>query len=588
MDSPHSDEPNAVPEADDADGAAETTGQADAAPESAEPSVSRHGPVMHWSAVVAHEVLRWVLRIALPLVFANAIVRAFPYKATVEGIPFRVQATPFTRLGFSADTTLGSWEFPHVDGLPIGVHLSPEDVDILRLTKDAHPNTQEFVDQLKAGFAAQVPQIIAWLVGSAVIGIALGLIASAALNMAGRYLRGLPRHRHELRLRLRQLLAAAVVAVLVGGYGVLSFDRDWIKQSRLTGTLAAVQLFPSQLEQFYSRQNKAYDALGAVVGIQAALQARIDQQKTPDTAFNIMYISDMHLAAEYPLVAQYVSNFDVKLIVSTGDESEFGTANELTPSYLAPIRQITAHTPMLWLAGNHDSPATEKTMASIPGVTVLGSKTATGDGQYKVTGTRVHAFGLTIGGIPDPRVYGAAGAYGSGEDKVTNPLEQAAMDQALQNIEPKSYYDIFATHEPSAGDEIVSKLSGRVRQINTGHTHAQNASRDIQKDKVINLVEGSTGAGGLDNINRPGVKTPIEFSIESVATNCQFTKLLRFQLADPSLPTDASAAAVGDNVTVSTVYLTAQKIADGRTCDLAQGVTAPKPLDEPQDSSEGG
>ena len=540
----------------------------------------------HWAALVGQFVLRWVLRIALPLVFANAIMRAFPYKATVAGIPFRVQATPFTRVGFSADTTLGSWEFPHVDGLPIGVHVSPEDVDILRLTKDAHPNTAEFVEQLKSGFADQVPQLLAWLIGSAVIGILLGLLASAALNMAGRYLRGLPRHRHELRLRVRQLLGAAVVAVLVAGYGVLSFDRDWTKQSRLTGTLAAVQLFPSQLEQFYNRQNKAYSALGAVVGIQAALQARIDQQKTPDTAFNIMFISDMHLAAEYPLVEQYVANFDVKLIVNTGDESEFGTASELTPSYLASLRRITAHVPMLWLAGNHDSPDIARIMGSIPGVTVLGKKVQLPNGDYRVTGSRVHAYGLTIGGIPDPRVYGASGAYGSGEDKVTNPLEQAAMDQALQGIEPASYFDIFATHEPSAGADIAAKLPDRIRQLNTGHTHAQNATRDIQKDKIINLVEGSTGAGGLDNINRPGIKTPIEFSIESVATTCQFTKLLRFQLADPSLPTDASAAAVGDNVTVSTVYLSPQKIGDNRTCNLAQGVTATKPLNQPVDANE--
>jgi hypothetical protein len=542
----------------------------------------------HAGRLAMQWLVRWVLRISLPLICANALLRAFPYKATIAGIPFRVQATLFTRTGFSADTTLGSWEFPHVDGLPVGVHVSPVDVDILRLSKVANPDTTAFVDQLKHGFADQVGFIMLWLVGLAVIGVALGLAMAAALNMAGRYLRGLPRHHREARLRVRQLLAAVTVCAVVAGYGLLTFERDWTKQSRLTGTLGAVQLFPSQLEQFYSRQSKAYDVLGAVVGIQAALQARIDQQKTPDTAFNIMYISDMHLAAEYPLVEQYVSNFDVKLIVNTGDESEFGTAAELTTSYLSALRRITVKTPMIWLAGNHDSPDTERVMRTIKGVTVLGSKTRQAEGGYRVTGSRVRAFGLEVGGIPDPRVYGSEGAYGSGEDKVTNPLEKAAMDSALENIEPDTYFDIFATHEPSAADEVIAKLPDRVRQANSGHTHAQNATGDIQKNKVINLVEGSTGAGGLDNINRPGTSTPIEFSIESVARDCQFTKLLRFQLADPSLPTDATAVSVGDNVTVATVYLAPQKIAANRTCDVSEGVSGVKSLDTPVDKSDGG
>ena len=61
---------------------------------------------------------------------------------------------------------------------------------------------------------------------------------------------------------------------------------------------------------------------------------------------------------------------------------------------------------------------------------------------------------------------------------MTNPLEKAAMDAALKNVEPDSYFDIFATHEPSAGDEILAKLPDRIRQMNTGHTHQQNATRD--------------------------------------------------------------------------------------------------------------
>jgi predicted MPP superfamily phosphohydrolase len=562
-----------------------------AASAGAAPAKASFGPwlrtIMSVVGLVVGTIATWTLRISLPLIFANVLLRAFPYRATVAGVRFRVQGTLFTRRGFTADTTLGSWEFPHVDGLPIGVHVSAVDVDLLRLSKVANPNTTAFVDQLKEGFSHQLPIIVLWLVGLTLLGGGLGLAMAAAINMAVRYLRGLPRRTGELRLRGRQLACAVMITALVASYGVLSFNRNWTKQSRLTGTLGAMQLFPSQLAQFYNQQSKAYNVLGAVVGIQAALQARIDQQNTTATAYNIMFISDMHLAAEYPLVEQYIDNFEVKLIVNTGDESEFGTVAEMTPTYLAAMARVTKKVPMLWVAGNHDSPDTIRVMSKVPGVTVLGAKSRQPDGSYRVSGSRIKAFGLTIAGIADPRVYGADGAYGSGENKVTDPLERQAMDDAVSAVSKDLSVDIFASHEPSATTELAKQLPGRIRQLNSGHTHQQNKTGSIQHDGLIDLVEGSTGAGGLDNINRGTEAPPVEFSIESVAPDCQFTKLLRFQLADPSLPTDAGAVSVGDNVTMSSVYLSAQKLVPDRVCDVHSGLGTVRPLTAPVDGTGG-
>ena len=56
--------------------------------------------------------LTWLIRITVPLVTLNVLLRALPFRATVAGVPFRVQASLFTRQGLSADTTLGNWEFP--------------------------------------------------------------------------------------------------------------------------------------------------------------------------------------------------------------------------------------------------------------------------------------------------------------------------------------------------------------------------------------------------------------------------------------------------------------------------------------------
>lgn len=508
----------------------------------------------------------------LPLLFVGAMLHSLPYHTTVQGVPLQVQATVFARPGLSADTTVGDWVFPAVDGLPLGVHVSPKDVDLLQLSTAASADPTAFAQRLQGDLKRKLPVIIGWLLGETLLGIGFGLAAAALINMAVRYQRGIPRRRDEIAHRARQLGAATGVVVLVAGYGAASYNRDWLHQSRLTGTLAAAQLFPDQLNRYYGQRSKVFDVLGSVTGIQAALQNQIETGKMPDTALRIMFISDVHLAAVYPLVGQYAASYHVNLIINTGDEAEFGTSSELTPAFISAIAAVTKLTPMLWLAGNHDSPDVQATMAAIPGVTVLGSKQKTADG-YSVSAGIVHAFGLTIAGVPDPRVYGGPGPYGADVDQVTDPLEKQWMNAAVSPVAGTAdRFDIFATHEPPAAADLRAALPGRIRQTNSGHTHIQNASGDIQHGDKIDLVEGSTGAGGLDNIVRGSARPPIEFSIESVAANCEFTRAIRFQIRSPQTPNSDQPAAYGDDVTATTVYFSAQQLAAGRDCSPSLGV----------------
>lgn len=540
-------------------------------------------------------LLRWALRIALPVLGAMTALQAFPYHATVQGVPFEVQGSLFTRPGLSADTTLGSWVFPDVTGLPIGVHVRPEDVDVLELTRLAGNDLPGFVERLQADFAAQVPLIARYLVAELLIGLAVGLAAAAVVNMAVRYLQGRPRRRHEVRHRALQLGAAGGVTVLLAAYGVATYNENWVRESRLTGTLAAAQLFPDQLSAYYETRSKAFDVLGSVVGIQAALQAGIEDERTPETVLRVMTISDMHLAATYPLVARYAANYDVDLILNTGDESAFGTRGELTPAYLQAVAAVTADTPMIWIAGNHDSPDTVDVMRTVPGVTVLGTKTSTEDG-FAVTAGVVQAYGLTIAGLSDPRVYGGPGAYGADDPEVTDPLEQEAVREALGAEDGGAAddeatgggreVDVFMVHEIVAAEEVREVLPGQVRQTVAGHTHRQNASDELQDDDMtIDLVEGSTGAGGLDNIVRGDERPPIQFSIQSVSADCQFTRIVRFSIrsAGPVGPVvaevggESTPQAYGDNVTASTVYFRPQEVDEDRSCGPELGIGTPRP-----------
>jgi predicted MPP superfamily phosphohydrolase len=521
----------------------------------------------------AQFVLRWLLRIALPVAGAAMMLHLFPYRASAGGAHFRVEGSIIRRTGLSADTTIGSWQFPNVDGLPIGVHISPQNVDVLKIAAAASQNGQAYTEQLRGDFQRQVPAILWWLGGETLLGILLGLAAAVVVNLAVRYVRREGPRAGELRHRGRQLGVALLVVVVLTGYGILSYNPRWTRESRATGTLAALQLFPGQLAQYYQNRSKFFDVIGAIAGIQSQLQQQIDRQTSSPDSFKIMFISDMHLAGTYPLIAQYASNFDVKLIVNTGDESEFGTATEMTPSYVDQLRALTSKVPMIWLAGNHDSPTTVRIMRSTPGVTVLGQKVARADGGYSVSAQQLNAYGLEIAAVPDPRVYGAAGAYGASVDRVTDPLQRQAVDDAVRNLVGPELFDIFATHEPIAAKQLVHDLPGQIRQVNSGHTHIQNKDSDVQSTSPIDLVEGSAGAGGLDHIQSGVPAPPIEFSIESVAADCQFTKIVRFQLTGPPPVTGTVAPANGQQVTASTIYLKPQQLEEGRTCSPHEGIS---------------
>jgi hypothetical protein len=524
-------------------------------------------------------VARWLLRVALSLGGAAAMLTLFPYHATAGGAHFRVQGSILTHRWLSADTTFGSWVFSDVDGLPVGVHVSPVNVDLVQMASAASPDPKGYAEQLRADLVRQLPAITAWIVAETLTGVLLGLAVAAAVNLALRQLRGLPRREREAMHRLRQLAAAGAVLVLVAILGAVTYEPGWARHSRVSGTLATLQLFPNQLQSYYSEHSKALDVLSAVAAIQSSLQQHIEQTNVPAAAFNIMFISDMHLASTYPLVQQYAKNFDVKLIVNTGDESEFGTRAEMTRSYLEQLRATTRIVPMIWLAGNHDSPDTVAVIRSIPGVTVLGTKTATGSGGYQVGAQDMAAYGLTIAAMPDPRVYGGAGDFGASDGTAVNPLENHAVDTAVAAIAPEERFDIFATHEPVAAQELIKDLPHQIRQTNTGHHHTQNSDKDIQNGSPITLNEGSTGAGGLDNLNRGVPAPPIEFSVESVAANCQFTKITRLQITGTA-PSSSTNLTPGDlpQVTASTRYLKPQAIAINRDCSTSLGLSQPADL----------
>ena len=232
-------------------------------------------------AVVAF-LIRWALRISLPIGGAAAMLTLFPYHATAGGVHFRVEGSLLTHRRLSADTTFGNWVFPRRRRVA-GRHphhpgeRRPRPAGICCVVRPAVAIAEQLrADLVRPASARSRP-------GSSPRRSSASCSASPprpAINLAVRYVRGLPRRQHEIRLRLqstrrrrrRHRPASRIV-------GVVTYEPGWARQSRMTGTLAALQLFPNQLQSTTTQHSKALDVLSAVAAIQSGLQQHIDADR---------------------------------------------------------------------------------------------------------------------------------------------------------------------------------------------------------------------------------------------------------------------------------------------------------------------
>jgi hypothetical protein len=132
-------------------------------------SHSRVQSALSWTARGVRFVVVAAIWVIVPLAGVAVMLNALPYHAKASGIEFQVRGTLLANPGLSADTTLGSWQFPHVDGLPIGAHISPQDVDVFQLATAANNDGTGFAQSLQADIKKQIPHIVWWLAGVSVL-----------------------------------------------------------------------------------------------------------------------------------------------------------------------------------------------------------------------------------------------------------------------------------------------------------------------------------------------------------------------------------------------------------------------------------
>lgn len=212
-----------------------------------------------------------------------------------------------------------------------------------------------------------------------------------------------------------------------------------------------------------------------------------------ESQIRVLHVSDLHLNPNvWPIMRTVVREYDIDLIIDSGDIVDWGTSPEST--YLDSIRLMGV--PYVFVRGNHDSPVTEEAVEGQPNAVVLD------DGVAEVGG-------LTIAGIGDPRFT---------PDQQTRPHtdeEAAATAQSVVDAGEAlaetirgwgSPVDIAVIHDPAG----AAPLDGTVPLVLAGHRHAREV-RDlvpppegapIEAERTLLMVQGSTGGAGLRGLER--------------------------------------------------------------------------------------
>jgi predicted MPP superfamily phosphohydrolase len=212
----------------------------------------------------------------------------------------------------------------------------------------------------------------------------------------------------------------------------------------------------------------------------------------------VLHVSDLHLnPTAWSMVETVVEQFDVDVVVDTGDITDWGSDPEI--SYVNAIRRLGV--PYVYVRGNHDSGLIEAAVAEQPNAVVLDDAVA-------------EVAGLTIAGIGDPRFT---------PDKETSPAGSGASKQTAERVIGVGerlaatiagggrLVDLALVHDPvSAGP-----LSGSCPVVLAGHTHKREVRvlhrvPDAQPTRL--MISGSTGGAGLRGLEGEE-PTPLSMSV---------------------------------------------------------------------------
>ncbi|MFJ1670714.1 metallophosphoesterase [Streptomyces bottropensis] len=282
--------------------------------------------------------------------------------------------------------------------------------------------------------------------------------------------------------RPRRALAAGGLAFLLlagaGGTAAATWNPNSVLEPKFSGLLSSApslvgnarsivtefDVYQKELARLVTNVTKLYDVTSTLPAYQ------------PDpTTIRVLHVSDIHLnPASWKIIASLVEQYEINVIVDSGDTMDHGTAAE--NGFLDPIADLGA--PYVWVRGNHDSRATQRYLEGIDHTHVLDE------------GKAVTVGGLRFAGMGDPQFTPDRSAGASGL-----PSEEAAGRRLADALRAQraagTPVDVAIAHNPDAARET----DGDVPLVLAGHLH--HPEMEVLREGTRLRIEGSTGGSGL-------------------------------------------------------------------------------------------
>ncbi|MBO0516667.1 metallophosphoesterase family protein, partial [Streptomyces beijiangensis] len=244
--------------------------------------------------------------------------------------------------------------------------------------------------------------------------------------------------------------------------GLLSSAPQLIGSAR--SIVTEFDVYQQELARLVTNVTRLYDATSTLPAY----------RPDPGT-IRVLHVSDIHLnPAAWEIISSLVSQYDIDVIIDSGDTMDHGSAAE--NRFLDAIPALGA--PYVWVRGNHDSPETQRYLSHLKNAHVLDN------------GSAVTIDGLRIAGTGDPQFTPDRSSLPGGE--AAERLAGTSLAAALRGQRlAGTPVDIAVTHEPAAARET----DGAVPLVLAGHVHHRET--DVLEHGTRLKVEGSTGGGGL-------------------------------------------------------------------------------------------
>ncbi|MFE0087502.1 metallophosphoesterase [Streptomyces sp. NPDC058991] len=287
--------------------------------------------------------------------------------------------------------------------------------------------------------------------------------------------------------RPRRALAAGGLALALLAASGVSAWATWnpksVLEPRFSGLLSSapsvVGNARSIVTEFDVYQKELARLVTNVTKLYEATSTLPVYQPDPGT-MRVLHVSDIHLnPASWHIIGSLVEQYDIDVIIDSGDTMDHGTAAENT--FLDPIPDLGA--PYVWVRGNHDSPVTQRYLQRLKNVHVLDE------------GRAVTVGGLRVAGTGDPQFTPDRSTVPAGD-----PAERMAGIRLASALRDQSAagtpVDIAVAHNPVAARET----DGEVPLVLAGHVHRRDT--EILPLGTRLKIEGSTGGGGLRAVER--------------------------------------------------------------------------------------